>query len=264
MNSLSKIAVISGIKTGTWLTREIVKSIIKMDFYEPEIIPGERKYFNEKHLKFKENHFYSWHIIPTEEVIAKLNEEHAKTIFVVRNIYDLVVSIYYHFYNNIDADIGRGNNKDKFLKQFSFEEGLSLIISGFDEDGLRWNGMQEVVINCNEILKASSQCESLLLTFEEMVTSKENAVRKMADFLSVTLSNSEIAHIAQISSFETMKNEAKSKSVGESHFREGSHKKNREKLSLFHQVQLRQIIKVHAPDLYENAAKLKMQNLLEV
>ncbi len=256
------IALISGIKTGTWLSREILSSITKMNFYEPEIIPGEKKYFDIKQLKFIPDHFYSWHIIPTKDIVDKLNNTKTKTVFIVRNIYDLVVSIYYHFYNNIDEDIGRGNNKDTFLKQFSFEEGLSLIITGFDEKGKRWNGMSEVIINSNEIFKASLHCDNILLSYNEIVSNKNNSISKIAQFLEYNLTKEEINNIEEETSFKSMKNKALINKRGASHFREGSLNKNRTKLSYFHQIQLRKIIKEYAPDIYENAKKVGMEDIV--
>ncbi|RXJ98216.1 hypothetical protein CRU98_10670 [Arcobacter sp. CECT 8986] len=259
---MNNIALISGIKTGTWLTRRILSLMTKMDFFEPEIIPGENKYFNAEQLKFKENTFYSWHIIPTNEVVNKLNENNTKTIFVIRNIYDLVISIYYHFYNNIDSDIGRGNNKDKFLKQFTFDEGISLIITGFDENNLRWNGMSEIIINCNEILKASKNCESIVLNYEDLVQNKKENIEKISNFLNINLSNKELSDIEEKSSFNAMKEKAKKEEVGSSHFREGNKSKNRTLLKEFHKVQIRQIIKKSAPDLYDNAKELGFEDIL--
>lgn len=251
--SKEPIVLISGFKAGTWLMREILTSLTDMSFFEPDIIAGERKYYNPEQLQFVKNHFYSWHLVPTGEVVDKLNKNSAKTIFVVRNIYDLVVSIYYHFFNNIDADIGRGNNKDSFLKQFSFEE-----------DGLRWNGMSEVIDHYNEIFKASSLCDSLIIDYDKLVKNKEEVVKDIAKFLGLDISTQKLDSIINSTKFETMKANAQKNKVGDSHFREGKAGKNRERLSGFHKIQLRQMIKITAPDIYENARNVNMQKALKV
>lgn len=256
------IALISGIKTGTWLSRKMLSLITNMEFFEPDIIPGENKYFNSNQLKFKEEHFYSWHIIPTEEVVSKLNNLNAKSIFIIRNLYDLIISIYYHFYNNVDEDIGRGNNKAAFMKSFTFEEGLSLIITGFDENGLRWNGMQEIVINCNEILKATNKCDSLLLAYDELVVDRSTSIKKIMTFLDIQVEEKKIESIVELTNFNKMKDEAKENNLGLSHFREGTPCSNRKKLSEYHKIQLRQIIKQSAPDIYENAKRLGHSNIV--
>ncbi len=247
------IVLISGFKAGTWLMRKVLSSATGMDFFEPGIIPGEKKYYNPTQLQFVDNHFYSWHLVPTDEVTDKLNKHNAKTIFVVRNIYDLVVSIYYHFYNNIDADIGRGNAKDKFLKQFSFEEGLSLIITGFDEDGVRWNGMAEVLQHYNEIFKAAKKCDSIVIDYDDLVNNKNEVITKITKYLKLEKSAEDIDIITEQTSFQSMKNEATKNKEGTSHFREGKAGLNREKLSEYHKIQLRQVIKLISPDIYNNA-----------
>jgi len=262
-NKQEPIVLISGFKAGTWLMRKILLSITSMNFYEPEIIPGEKKYYNPKMLKFKENHFYSWHLVPTDEIVDKLNNHQAKTIFVVRNIYDLVISIYYHFYNDIDADIGRGNKKDTFLSQFSFEDGLSLIITGFEENGLRWNGIIEVIDHYNEIFKASLKLkDNIIINYDKLVSDKEKAVKEIINFLDVNISKENLESIIDKSSFNAMKKDAQLKGKGESHFRTGKVKSNREQLSLVHKIQLRQMIKITAPDIYENAKSINFTDIV--
>ena len=258
------LVLISGFKAGTWLMRKILSFLTGMEFFEPDIIPGEHKYYNPKQLQFVDNHFYSWHLVPTTEVIKLLNENSAQTIFVVRNVYDLVVSIYYHFYNNIDADIGRGNNKHTFLQQFSFEEGISLIITGFDEgNGIRWNGMAEVLKHYNEIFRASTQCDNMIIDYDELVNNKEEMIVNISKYLNLQRRALEIEKIVDKSSFSSMKKDAKQKNVGTSHFREGKASFNREKLSEFHKIQLRQMIKLSVPDIYENAKDINFESVLQ-
>lgn len=258
------LALITGFKAGTALTGTILKLITDLDEYEPDIIPGERKYYNPEQLQFKDNHFYVWHIIPITEVVEKLNRLNVKTIFVVRNIYDIVVSIYYHFYNDIDSEVGRGNGKDTFLKQFSFEEGISLIITGFDENGLRWNGMSEVIIHYNEIFKASTNCDNILLNYDEIVENKYNVVKRLYDYIQIDTTEETIQNIVDLTSFNKMKNDAIDNNGAVSHYRIGKAKHNRTSLSEYHKIQLRQMIKVTANDMYTNAKTVNMQAILEL
>lgn len=260
-NKKQPLVLISGFKAGTWLMRKVLYLLTDMQFFEPKILPGNRKYYDSKQLQFIENHFFSWHLVPTDEVIQKLNNNQAKTIFVVRNIYDLVLSIYYHFYNNIDADIGRGNNKDKFLKQFTFEEGISLIITGFDENGLRWNGMAEIIDHFNKIFLASLKCDNLLIDFDNLVDDNRHTLDKIANFLDLDISSEKLDSISNKTSFQSMKDEAIKKGVGELHFRKGKTGANKKTLSYYHKVQLKQIVKMVAPDFYLNADKVNCSNI---
>ncbi len=256
------IVLISGFKAGTWLMREIVTGVTGLPFYEPPIIPGKRKYFDPGQLHFVPGHFYSWHLVPVEEVCDALNKNQAHTIFVVRNIYDVVVSIYFHFLNNIDEDIDRGANKHSFLRKFSFGQGLSLMITGFDEQNVRWNGMVEVLEHYNEIFKTASLCKSIIINYDNLVKNKTSTIQEITHFLEIPLLNSDIETLAKKTSFSTMKTTAQKKQIGKSHFREGKPATNRNKLSEYHFIQLRQIINLYIPDLYFNAEKVDMQDII--
>lgn len=260
----SPIVLISGFKSGTWLMREILTGITGLPFYEPPIIPGKHKYFNPDQLHFVPGHYYSWHLVPTNQVRRALNDNQAQTIFVVRNIYDVVISIYYHFINNIDADINRGANKHSFLKNFNFQEGISLIITGFDEQGARWNGMAEILTHYNEIFKANRQCRSIIIDYDTLVQKKSAMIDKLSIFLDFKLTESAIVHLVKQTSFHTMKNSARQKHHGISHFRAGKPMANRHQLAPYHIVQLRQIIKLITPELYQNAEQVNMQSIVDL
>lgn len=253
MPSNPPIVLLSGFKAGTWMMRKILTEMTGLRYCEPPIIPGERKYYNADQLVFADGHYYSWHLIPTPEVIERLRSVNAKTIFIARNIYDVVLSIYYHFYNNIDEDIGRGAGKADFLKQFTFEEGLSLIITGFDEQGIRWNGMKEVLEHYNAMCEASAQCDSILLSYDRIVNDKQSVVEELSSFLEISLDTKTREAILSQSSFETMKTQAELSGIGSSHFREGKASHNRKKLLYSHKIQLRSMLKAHAPHLETNA-----------
>lgn len=261
MNLDRPIALLTGFKAGTWMMRKTLKLLTGLEFYEAEIIPGEKKYYDHTRLHFIKDRFYSWHLIPTKEVVDILNQNNAKTIFVVRNIYDIVVSVYYYFYHNIDADIGRGNNKDTFLKQFSFSEGISLIITGFDENGLRWNGMSEIIDHYNKMFLSSKKCDALLISYEDLVENNLDVLKRIDVFLELNTPTKRLEEITELTTFKSMKDEAKQKGVGEAHFRSGKAGKNKEELSLYHKIQLRQIVKLTAPDFYQNADEMKCQSV---
>lgn len=256
------IVMISGFKAGTWLLRKIISGLTQLDVYEPPLIAGENKYYNADQLHFVDKHFYSWHLVPTREVIDKLNAHNAKTIFLIRNIYDLAVSIYYHFFNNIDEDIGRGAGKHHFLKQFSFAEGLSLIITGFDEDGTRWTGMADPLRQYNEIFKAHGQCDSIIINYDHLVDKKKEILIQLTKHLDISTPASTIENLINETSFSAMKAAAGGENMGFSHFREGKAATNRQQLANFHIIQLRQMIKLCVPDLYHNAERVQMTEII--
>jgi len=264
MNSKSPppIVFISGFKSGTWLMRKIITHITGLSYHEPAFTPGSQKYHNMDNLQFKEGHYYSWHLVPDKEICDHLREHEAKTIFLLRNIYDVVVSIYYHFYNNIDEDIGRGANKHTFLKRFSFEDGISLIITGFNEPGVRWNGMIEVLEQYNAIFMAASRCNCLLVDFDQLVQNKEKSIGTISQFLETKFSMHDRKILAEQSSFSNMKKEAEKAAIGNSHFRTGKALHNRHKLAPHHRIQLRQMIRISTPDIYQHARDNNMEQII--
>jgi len=140
---------------------------------------------------------------------------------------------------------------------------LSLIITGFDENGLRWNGMAEVIKHYNEIFKAYTRCDSLIIEYDELVNHKQNTLIKLSNYLTIDITQNEISLTEKQTSFNSMKEQAKKNNKGSSHFREGKTGLNREKLSKYHKIQLRQIIKLFAPDMYVNADKVNCKRILE-
>ena len=86
-------------KSGTWLLRHIIKEITKLEPVEPEI----RKGMDPGHpdnIFCRAGCFYSWHFIPTEEICRKLVGMNARPVFLLRNIFDMTVSMYYHLTGN--------------------------------------------------------------------------------------------------------------------------------------------------------------------
>lgn len=104
--------------------------------------------------------------------------------------------------------------------------------------------------------------DSLLLRYDELVENRVNTINKIMSFLDIKLEEKEKNNIAELTNFDQMKDEAKKNNLGLSHFREGSSNSNRKKLSEYHKIQLRQVIKQAAPDIYENAKELGCANIV--
>ncbi len=258
------IVLISGFKAGTWLTRKILTGITGLPFYEPPVIPGKDKYFDPGQLNFMPGHYYSWHLVPVEQVRRALNHNQARTIFIVRNIYDVVVSIYFHFIKNVDADINRGANKHTFLENFTFKEGISLIITGFDEPGARWNGMAEILTHYCEIFKAGIECQSIIIDYDKMVQEKASTIKQISNFIDFNLSESALTDLVHQTDFDIMKKSARQNNSGVSHFRAGKPMVNRNELSPYHVIQLRQMINLITPKLCHYAAEANMQSIVKL
>ena len=61
-----------------------------------------------------------------------------KNIFLVRNIYDLTISMYNHLSRDVDAAIGRSVDASRYLAKLPAEAAISMIIAGFTAPQLTW------------------------------------------------------------------------------------------------------------------------------
>ena len=129
----SPIVMSSVFKSGTWLLRYILESLTGFSYIEPLTENGPMDPSDPDLIAIKPNHFYSWHFIPSTDIQNKLIKINAKPIFLVRNIYSLAVSMYYHFANNIDHELGKGANKHLYFSKIDKNTGLHQIISGCNE-----------------------------------------------------------------------------------------------------------------------------------
>lgn len=242
------IFMASVFKSGTWLVRRIITDITGLTFNEPEIIPGEMNHADPALIEFKPGHFFSWHSVPTAEVRERLVAENAKVILLTRNIYDLAVSMYRHFANDIDVEIGRGAGQKNLFADMSPSQGIALTINGAWTPGFGWSGIGPHLFQIQEMLRFASEYPCCLLSFEQLMANRSGEVSRIADYLGVPLSPERINEVAQGSSFTAMKAAALSAGGG-SHFQEGKPGGHARHLFHFHLHMLRHQLRVHAPDL---------------
>ena len=117
-------------KAGTWAIREIITEITGLNFLEPNL-EGDRNYGDLNLISWNENTYFSWHSLITKDISSLLMSSQAKSIFTVRNIYDIVFSFYNHFVENVDANIGRPTDNFEFLKSLPYEECITILITGY-------------------------------------------------------------------------------------------------------------------------------------
>ena len=216
----SPIVFLSVFKSGTVLMRQIIEDITSLTWIEPEIIPGKVNYQDPDQLFHKDGYFYSWHLFPNKIVRNRLKYMDAKPIIIMRNICDLIVSMYYHFANNTDADIGRGRNVDHYFRQMSQEEGLISIIKGMYRPDFKWTGIGPHLQQMRQMLVLTKEIPSFLTTYERMTINKEAEIQRLADYLKISITPERRYKIAIESDFKRMKNKAIAANRG-SHFRRG-------------------------------------------
>lgn len=256
-----KIVLCSVLKSGTWLLRKIIRDLTGKEFFEPNLFKSMNPE-DPSLITVSRDRFYSWHFTPTNEICEKLKEEDARTIFLVRNIYDVVVSIYFHFLNNIDEEIGRGANKSEYFSNISFQEGLSQIIHGSENEHFSWSGISFQLNQIQRIFKHSLEDRGLIVSYEHIVSDKISTIRKIKDFVGSDKSEFDLQRIATSSEFNAMKEEAKKLGI-KSHFREGSIGSGRKYLSDQNRTSIRAILETEFPHLRSIAEEMGFEHVLD-
>lgn len=244
------LVLITGFKSGTWLIRKIIDMLIDSHWYEPTFIESPDKYSDPKNLTIQKDGYYCWHLNPTPEIRQKLKELDAKVVILLRNVFEVSVSILHHFYYDIDAEIGRSAGKMEFLQQFDLKDAQTLIITGFNCDNYYWEGLSEIIshyLNCIEFQQTSPD-RVFTIDFKSLVTQKAQSVERLAQFLNVQLTQEKLLHIIQETDFNTMK----AKSGDLRHYRKGISGDAKQELNLLHIKLIESIINSMVKDEYKN------------
>jgi hypothetical protein len=214
------IIMSSVFKSGTWMLRHIISEITQLEAVEPEIGNGTMDPGDPDNIFCSPGHFFSWHFIPTEKVCKKLLDMNARPVFLLRNVYDLAVSMYYHFAQNIDFEIGRNADKHEYFAGISKSEGITQIIAGNQSSGFRWKGLGMHVHQMERMLAFSKEYPCHIATYERLVQDKTREIGRLSRYLGIELDSDQMEKIAESSSFSAMKAAAEKHNI-RSHFRKG-------------------------------------------
>ena len=260
-NETRPIIMASVFKSGTWLLRFIIEKITGLNHHEPPIKAGAMNPTNPDLITIKAGHFYSWHFTPSKPIQEKLIKINARPIFLMRNIYDLVVSMYYHFANNIDHEIGRGANKHGYFSRLSKEAGIQKIITGCDDREFKWRGIGPHLQQMECMFQFANVFPCHLSSYEDIVNNKEKSIRTLAEFLDISLSLNDLDELVHSSDFDTMKAFALKQNKA-SHFRQGKTQSHSHELSLQHIQAVQKCLEKYAPKLVPLATRAGFNSLL--
>lgn len=249
-------------KSGTKLIEFLLTQLTGMQPYEPQFSETPN-YGSAEPILFPHGCFYAWHNVPTLEVKQKIIQSQARPIFLVRNIYDLVVSQYYHFAADVDAEIGRSTKTKTYFESMTRSEGLSLIICGATSEKFDWTGYGFYLHQIQEMLRFSMEYPCLIINYERLVLNKQDTLMSIAQFLDVKPGDEQIAALLQESSLESMrKSRAKVAGTG-AHFRKGTPGDHVNVLSPFHYDMISHVQRTYAPDLADLCRKLGYEDVTE-
>jgi hypothetical protein len=240
--------MLSVFKAGTHLVRQLLRDLTGLPFYEPPIVKGRVDYRDPAQLHFVPGHFYSWHLVPTPPIRAALIAANARPILVMRNVFDLAVSMYHHFADNIDADIGRGRDVEHHFRAISKDEGLDAIITGMTRPDFRWRGLGPQAEHMVHMFELAAALPCHVTSYERVTADKAGELVAMAGFLGIELPEQRKAAIVAASSFGAMRTQALAAGHG-SHFRRGQARGHTDELLPRHVAMIREVIAKEAPEL---------------
>jgi len=215
-----------------------------------------------KHIEIRAEHFYSWHFTPANEIQKKLTDINAKPIFLMRNIYDLVVSMYYHFANNIDHEIGRGANKHLYFSKIDKHAGIQKIITGSKDQNFRWKGLGPHLYQMECMLQFSKTYSCYLTYYEHLVNNKHETIHEISKFLNINVSENKVQKLIHSSQFDIMKTTAIKANSG-SHFRVGKTDSHIDELDQQHVESIKKCLLMHAPELTNLTKDLGLNSLMQ-
>lgn len=257
------IFVSSPMKSGTWLLRAVLEELTGLSAYEPPIGAGTPAYDDEMLIEIPPGTFFSWHSILNDRSTALLKGAATKNIFLVRNIYDVIVSMYNHLVKDPDAAIGRSVGGSEYLVGRSPEVALSMMIAGFTSQQLTWDGIALHVRHIASFLRFQEEGgDALMLTYDELTHDKASAIRKIAQYLGMSINEGRIAEIVEATSFHAMKSIAKE--VGtERHFTDAKDRDLKKAIQSHHIAMVDRIVMEEIPDVKERLERAKVPTLFE-
>ncbi len=253
-----KIFVSSVFKSGTWLLRDILERLTGLEAFEPENIPSPPDYGDASLIAFKPNRFFSWHSEINDPVKRVIRDNDAKAIFLVRNIFDLAVSMYFHFANDTDSEIGKSAGQADFFRRFEKDEGVAMIISGYPN----FTGLGPHLAQIRDMFAFAKEYPVLLTSYERLCLQKETEISRLAEYLGLPEAPGTVARIVEETGFDKMKKNAEAKAGG-SHFRRGAPGGQRETLKEHHVHMILGQLANFAPDLWNLANEREFHEITQ-
>lgn len=258
------IFVTSVPKSGTWLLRAILEPMTGLRTHEPQIDPalGAPDYEDENLIEFPRGSFFSWHSTLTPRSVAMLRGVQAKSIFLVRNVYDVILAMYNHLRHDVDAAIGRSVIGSVYFDDKDVEQALSLMIAGFTSQSLTWDGVAPLLRQMASMLELAESGHALLLQYEQLVADKEQTIARIARHLEIDLPHGLADQIVAQTTPEAMRE--KGAATGQdAHMTRAEDRLSRAAFRTYHKQMVDHAVSVTVPGLPERMAKLGAPDLFQ-
>ena len=262
MKKNQKIFVSTLFKSGTKLIESLIEQISGL---KAHIVPMSTPpiYGSADPIIFEDNKFFIYHNILSDDVIQRIKKENAKVILLTRNIFDLVVAQYFHFVNDVDAEIGHATKSDQFLKKFEKSDVLTMIINGIYSNKFTYPGIKDSIIQIESFINYKKNNECLIIDFEEMVYKKESTILQIANFIGEKSDKRAVDEMIKTTSLETMRLVRKKMFGSGAHFKSGESGKHKDHLSVSHYLNILSILSRDFPGLIQESIKLNLGRIFE-
>lgn len=257
------IFVCSVPKSGTWLLREMLEMATGLKANEPQIGEGTPDYENEMLIEFSSGTFFSWHSILTPRSVSLLKSSQSKNIFLIRNIYDVLLSMLAHLSRDVDAAIGRSVIGSAYFEEKTPEQRLTLMISGFTSPQMTWLGAAPLIKQIDSMLELVESGEALLLDYEQLTCHKQKTLQMMLRKLECPLTAKRIREIIAQTEKDAMRERLR-KIGQEQHVTPSEHLLKRKDFSLYHKEMIDLVVMINAPRLPERLGALGLDSILHL
>ncbi|OYT18398.1 MAG: hypothetical protein CCU26_17020 [Nitrospira sp. UW-LDO-01] len=242
------IFVATVFKSGTKLLEHLIEGMTGLDILTPDMSAGA-DYESAKPIVFEPGQFFIWHNVPSEQVKRRIVEAGARPIFLVRNIYDLAVSQYFHFALDVDKEIGHGTRTAEYFARMTVDQGISLVLCGATSKEFHWHGFGYYLHQIQEMLRWSREYPCHIMVYDRLVMDKGREVNCLASFLDARVSPESMKILLDSSSLGAMREARASRGGTGAHFRKGIPGSHGEVLGAHHYDMINFLKFHHAPDL---------------
>ncbi len=242
------IFVATAFKSGTKLLEHIIAKLTGLGINAPTMSAGS-DYESADPIVFENGKFFIWHNVPSDSVKARLIVANAQPIFLVRNIYDLVVSQYFHFACDVDAGIGHATHTEDYFRVMGQDEGISLLLSGASSEFFHWHGFSYYLHQIQEMLQFSKEYPCHIIVYDRLVQDKRREIERLAAVLAVEPSEELYTEIIDSSRLDSMRESRMLLDGNGKHFRKGIPGDHINVLKRWHYHMINQIKLTAAPRL---------------
>lgn len=234
-----------------------------LEAHEPHIGSGLPDYEDETLIEFPSGTFFSWHSSLTPNSVALLKNCQSRNIFLIRNIYDVLLSMLNHLSRDVDAAIGRSVIGSSYFEDKTTEQRLTLMISGFTSPLMTWMGVAPLLKQTDSMLGLAESGEALLLDYEQLTRNKHQVLNKILQFLECPLPARQIMEIVAHTEKNTMRERLK-KSGRDQHITSPEHALQRSAFLPYHKEMIDLAVVVNAPRLPERLRALGLDSILHL